>query len=84
MGDPSQNLAGVWSRRTASSNSPNLSSDRSEKTKWRFTLSGQPFFWGAGLIKDGAFATLTTEPGEDIVPYQDRQIVVLRPEDGAA
>jgi putative SOS response-associated peptidase YedK len=54
------------------------------KTKWRFTLSGQRLFWVAGLIKEGAFAMLTTEPGEDIAPYHDRQIVVLRPEDGAA
>lgn len=54
------------------------------KTKWRFTLSGQRLFWVAGLIKEGAFAMLTTEPGEDIAPYHDRLIVVLRPEDGAA
>lgn len=54
------------------------------KTKWRFTLAGQPFFWIAGLVKAGAFAMLTTEPGPDIAPYHDRQIVVLRPEEGAA
>ena len=54
------------------------------KTKWRFTLSDQRLFWVAGLIKDGAFAMLTTEPGVDIGPYHDRQIVLLRPEDGAA
>jgi putative SOS response-associated peptidase YedK len=49
------------------------------KTKWRFTLAGEPMFWIAGLIKDGAFAMLTTEPGPDIQPYHNRQIVVLRP-----
>ena len=27
---------------------------------------------------------LTTEPGADIAPYHDRQIVLLRTEDGAA
>ncbi len=54
------------------------------KTKWRFTLSGQRLFWGTGLIKDGAFAMLTTAPGVDIAPYHERQIVFLRPEDGAA
>ncbi len=54
------------------------------KTKWRFTMAGSPVFWVAGLIKDGAFAMLTTEPGPDIAPYHDRQIVLLRPEDGAA
>ncbi|MBA4806885.1 SOS response-associated peptidase [Brevundimonas sp.] len=58
--------------------------EQKRKTKWRFTLSGQRLFWVAGLIKEGAFAMLTTEPGEDIAPYHDRQIVVLRPEDGAA
>jgi len=54
------------------------------KTKWRFTLAGSPLFWVAGLIKDGAFAMLTTERGADIAPYHDRQIVLLRPEEGAA
>ena len=34
----------------------------------------------AGLIKEGAFAMLTTEPGPDIKPYHDRQIVLLKPE----
>lgn len=57
---------------------------RKRKTKWRFTLADAPLFWVAGLIKDGAFAMLTTEPGPDIAPYHDRQVVVLRPEDGAA
>ena len=47
------------------------------KTKWRFSLKGERSFWVAGLIKDGAFAMLTTEPGPDIEPYHDRQIVVL-------
>ena len=27
---------------------------------------------------------LTTEPGPDVEPYHDRQVVVLRPEDWAA
>lgn len=53
------------------------------KTKWRFTLVGAPLFWIAGLVRQGAFAMLTTEPGADISPYHDRQIVVLAPEDGA-
>jgi len=47
-------------------------------------MAGSPLFWVAGLIKDGAFAMLTTEPGADIAPYHDRQIVLLRPEEGAA
>jgi putative SOS response-associated peptidase YedK len=32
----------------------------------------------AGIVKEGAFTMLTTEPGEDMRPYHDRQIVVLR------
>lgn len=48
------------------------------------SLAGEPLFWVAGIVKDGAFAMLTTEPGPDIAPYHDRQIVVLRPEEGAA
>lgn len=47
------------------------------KTKWRFTMSGSASFWIAGLLKDGAFAMLTTEPGPDIAPYHDRQVVLL-------
>lgn len=50
------------------------------KTKWRFTMEDQPWFWIAGLVKDGAWAMLTTEPGPDIAPYHDRQIVLLRRE----
>lgn len=47
------------------------------KTKWRFTMTGDDWFWIAGIVKDGAWAMLTTEPGPDIAPYHDRQIVVL-------
>jgi len=49
------------------------------KTKWLFTLAGAPGFWIAGVIRDGAFAMLTTAPGPDIAPYHDRQVVLLRP-----
>lgn len=31
-----------------------------------------------------AFAMLTTEPGPDVAPYHDRQVVVLEPKDWAA
>lgn len=48
-----------------------------KKTKWLFTLIDQPWFWIAGVVKDGAFAMLTTEPGPDVAHYHDRQIVVL-------
>ncbi|MCH4267214.1 MAG: SOS response-associated peptidase family protein [Brevundimonas sp.] len=50
-----------------------------KKTKWLFTMTGQPWFWIAGIIRDGAFTMLTTEPGPDVAPYHDRQIVVLPP-----
>jgi len=50
-----------------------------KKTKWLFTMAGQPWFWIAGIIKDSAFAMLTTEPGPDVAPYHDRQIVLLPP-----
>lgn len=58
--------------------------EQKKKTRWRFRLAGAPLFWGAGIVKDGAFPMLTTGPGLDIAPYHDRQIVVLRPEEGAA
>jgi len=47
------------------------------KTKWLFTMAGQPWFWIVGIVKDGAFAMLTAPPGPDVAPYHDRQIVVL-------
>jgi putative SOS response-associated peptidase YedK len=53
-------------------------SKRKRKDKHLFTLAGEPWFWIAGIVREGAFAMLTTEPGEDIRPYHDRQIVVLR------
>jgi putative SOS response-associated peptidase YedK len=51
---------------------------RKRKDKHLFTLTGEPWFWIAGIFKEGAFAMLTTEPGADMRPYHDRQIVVLR------
>jgi putative SOS response-associated peptidase YedK len=59
------------------------------KAKHRFSLKNSPLMAIAGLwseAKDGAlsFTMLTTEPGPDIAPYHDRQVVVLRPEDWAA
>jgi putative SOS response-associated peptidase YedK len=57
------------------------------KDKWRFTLPNTNWFCIAGLIRkdaiDGAacFTMLTTEPGADVAPYHDRQVVVLQRED---
>lgn len=50
------------------------------KDKWLFTAAGLDLFAIAGVVKQGAFSMLTTEPGPDVAPYHDRQIVVLRPE----
>ncbi len=59
------------------------------KAKHRFTLNGEPFLAIAGIWREGknggtsAFAMLTTEPGPDVEPYHNRQIVVLKPKDWA-
>ena len=56
----------------------------------RFSLADAPFLAIAGLWREGqegeppAFTMLTTEPGPDVAPYHDRQVVVLRPENWAA
>jgi putative SOS response-associated peptidase YedK len=54
------------------------------KHKWLFTVAGAELFGIAGLWRTDpqvgeAFTMLTTEPGADIAPYHNRQIVVLRP-----
>jgi putative SOS response-associated peptidase YedK len=52
------------------------------KDKHLFTLADQPWFWIAGVVRDGAFSLLTVDPGPDMTPYHDRQVVVLAPRDG--
>ena len=59
------------------------------KAKHRFSLKDAPLMAIAGLWSEDkdtglSFAMLTTEPGPDIAPYHDRQVVVLRPENWAA
>jgi putative SOS response-associated peptidase YedK len=54
------------------------------KHKWLFTMKGEPWFGIAGLWRNSpdvgeAFTMLTTEPGADVAPYHNRQIVVLPP-----
>lgn len=54
----------------------------SPKTRWRFSESGRPWFCMAGLWRaseDGQarFTLLTAEPGPDMAPYHNRQVVVL-------
>ena len=58
------------------------------KHRWQFTLNDQPMFAIAGLCRTDekvgeACTMLTTEPGPDVRPYHNRQIVVLKPEDFA-
>ena len=63
---------------------------RYPKAKHRFTLVEASFIAIAGLWREAkcnnafAFTMLTTEPGEDVKPFHDRQVAVLRPEDWAA
>jgi putative SOS response-associated peptidase YedK len=62
---------------------------RYPKAKHRFVLKNAPFMAIAGLWRETengppAFTMLTTAPGEDVAPYHNRQIAVLRPEDWAA
>ena len=52
-------------------------------------LHAAPFMAIAGIWRETkadrppTFAMLTTEPGPDVAPYHDRQVVVLRPPDWA-
>lgn len=56
------------------------------KTRWRFTAPGTDVFAMAGLWRDTGEATgprftlLTIDPGPDVAPYHDRQIVPLAPD----
>jgi putative SOS response-associated peptidase YedK len=52
------------------------------KDRHLFTMTGQPWFWIAGVARDGAFALLTTAPGPDVAAYHDRSIVTLAPAAG--
>jgi putative SOS response-associated peptidase YedK len=60
------------------------------KTKHRFALRGSPMLAIAGVWREGhgnqppTFTMLTTDPGPDVKPYHNRQVVVLPPEDWAA
>jgi putative SOS response-associated peptidase YedK len=46
----------------------------------QFHLKGEEWFWIAGIVKNDCFTMLTVEPGPDIAPYHDRQIVVVPPD----
>ena len=62
---------------------------KKRKDKWLFTKKGEPWFciagiWRANKDAGEAFTMLTMEPGPDIAPYHDRQIVILDRADWAA
>ena len=58
-----------------------VDSRRKLKDKWFFTAADRHWFCIAGIMRDSAvgeaFTMLTTEPGPDVAPYHDRQVVVL-------
>ena len=57
------------------------------KAKHRFALADARFMAIAGLWREGqgnqpaSFTMLTTAPGPDVEPYQNRQVAVLQPKD---
>jgi putative SOS response-associated peptidase YedK len=58
---------------------------KKRKDKWLFRKIGEPIFAIAGIWRETtdvgeAFTMLTMEPGPDIAPYHDRQIVILERE----
>jgi putative SOS response-associated peptidase YedK len=62
---------------------------KSPKAKWKFTKVGEDWFCFAGLwrpIPQGgeAFTLLTSEPGPDVAPIHDRQMVILDQSDWSA
>jgi len=64
------------------------STKKPAKAKWEFSVGGLDWFCIAGLwrtdpVVGEAWTMLTTEPGPDIAPYHDRQIVLLTPPDYA-
>jgi putative SOS response-associated peptidase YedK len=62
---------------------------RYPKVRWRFTKSGEDLLCIAGLWRPArgeepaCFTMLTTEPGPDVAPFHDRQIVILERDDWA-
>lgn len=60
------------------------------KNKWKFTKAGEDWFCFAGLWRPATadcpevFTLLTTEPGPDVAPIHDRQMVVLERRDWRA
>lgn len=63
---------------------------KAPKEKWKFTLTGEPWFCFAGLWREAtssapeSFTLLTTPPGPDVAPIHGRQMAVLRRPDWRA
>jgi putative SOS response-associated peptidase YedK len=62
---------------------------KAPKAKWKFTKAGDEWFCFAGLwrpMPEGgdAFTLLTTEPGPDVAPIHNRQVVILERADWRA
>jgi putative SOS response-associated peptidase YedK len=57
---------------------------KAPKSKWLFEPTEGKLLGIAGLVRDDRFTMLTTEPGPDIAPYHNRQIVILPREHWAA
>ena len=62
---------------------------KKRKDKWLFAMKGETWFCIAGIWRANndvgeAFTMLTMEPGPDIAPYHDRQIVILGRADWAS
>ncbi len=63
---------------------------KSPKSKWKFTKAGEDWFCFAGLWRPTvgdtpeAFTILTTEPGPDVAPIHNRQVVILERADWTA
>lgn len=62
--------------------------EKSPKTRWRFTRADGAWFCFAGFQNggpkaegDARFSLLTVEPGPDIAPIHDRQVVILERSD---
>ena len=50
---------------------------KAPKSKWLFTAADNDLFCIGGLVRDDRFTMLTREPGLDIAPYHNRQIVIV-------
>jgi len=54
------------------------------KDRWLFTVPGEPLFFIAGIVRENAWSMLTVDPGPDMAPFHNRQVVVLTPDAAGA